>query len=117
MRCNLEDAIGRGVDDGASGAQMLFAELLDNRRPGGDRVAEHFATDGPLKTCHQVGWKSVGVGGQRACEDNTGHFPVPVGGVPRIGVMLPRPNRPSSGSSSPPTAVAQSSSELAPASP
>ncbi len=81
VRRHLEDAVGRGVDDGLARAQVLLAQLLDDLGARSRLVAQRPPADGRFELFHQLGGKTVRVGGEGMLLVEPGHLPVPGGGV------------------------------------
>ena len=77
VRRDLEDGVGRGVDDRRAGAHVLFAELVEDHRPRRRLVAERLPADAPLVFGDDVGRKSVRIGAERILDDEPHHFPMP----------------------------------------
>ena len=59
VRGHLENAVGRGVDDGRAGAHVLGAQFLDDLGAGSGLVAERAAADAALEFVHDLGRKAV----------------------------------------------------------
>src|SRR5436309_11524729 len=78
---DLEDAIRRGVEDGATGAHVLIAQFFDDFGAGRWLVAQHFAPDELLKLRYNVGREAMRVGRKRFAQHDAGHFPVAGGTV------------------------------------
>src|SRR5690606_15758836 len=76
MGGDLENAVGRRVDDGLAGAHVLLAQLIDDGSAGGGLVAQHPASDGGRKGVDYFTGKPVGIDGKRPIEDDAGQFPV-----------------------------------------
>jgi hypothetical protein len=76
VRGDLKNAVGRGVDDRTAGAHVLGAELVDDRGPGRDRVAERRAADAPLELGDDIRGKAVRKRREGALQDHAGHLPV-----------------------------------------
>ena len=90
VRRDLEDRVGRGVDDRRAGAHVLFAELVEDDRARRRLVAEGLAADAPLVLLDDVARKPVRIGAERIGDDEAHHFPVPGRGVlPRAHFVHP----------------------------
>ncbi len=59
VRGHLKNAVGGGVDNGRAGADVLFAQLLDDLRAGGGFVAQRVASDTALEGLHHFGRKAM----------------------------------------------------------
>ena len=59
VRGDLEDAVGRSVDDRRAGAHVLVAEFLDDLGAGGRTVAERAASDAALELVHDFRREAV----------------------------------------------------------
>ena len=81
VRGDLEDAVGRGVDDGRAGAHVLDAEFLDDLGAGGGLVAQRTAADAAFEFAHHVRREAVRIERERLGEMNADHFPMAGGGV------------------------------------
>ena len=81
MRGDLEDAVGRRVDDRRAGAHVLLAQFLDDLGAGGGLVAERPAADAAFELAHHLGREAVRVQRERLGEVNADHFPMAGGGV------------------------------------
>src|SRR5579863_1795931 len=77
----LEYAVSRGVDNGLSALDVLFAELLDDLRARSRIIPKGAAPDRPFKPFHQIARKAVRVGWKGTVEDHSGHFPMSRCGV------------------------------------
>src|SRR5918994_313858 len=77
VRGDLEDGVGRGVDDPLARLLVLLAELLDDLRPGGRLVAEHSAAGLVHERVDHVVRKAVRVGRERLRRDDPHQLPVP----------------------------------------
>ena len=77
VRGNLEDAVGRRVDDRRSGAHVLGPELVDDRGARGRLVPERVAPDALLEWRHHVRRKAVRKDRKRTIEDEPHQLPVP----------------------------------------
>src|SRR6185437_6771659 len=78
-------AVGRGVEDGPSAAQVGGAEALDDFRSAGGDVAECAASDAALELAHERRRKAVGKRGKAGDEDDARHLPMARGGVFALG--------------------------------
>ena len=78
---DLEDAVAGGVDDGAAGANVFIAKLLDDFRARGGPVAERLAADGFFEGGDEVGGETVGINRESLVEPDASHFPMAGGGV------------------------------------
>ena len=85
MCSDLEDRIGRGIDDRKARAHVLFAQLLDDLGARSHRVAERFASDSRLEGLADFGRDALGEGRQRFLQDHAGDFPVSGRGVLALG--------------------------------
>ena len=81
VRGDLEDRVGRRVDDPLAGALVLLAELLDDLRPRGGLVAEHAAAGAVHERVDHVEREAVRVGGHRLRRDHSHQLPVAGGRV------------------------------------
>ena len=81
MRRDLEDAIGRGVDDGRAGAHVLLAQFLDDLGAGCGFVAERAAADAALEFIHDFAREAVREKRKRLFEMDAGHLPMACGRV------------------------------------
>src|SRR5260221_7000048 len=96
VRRQLKDAVGGGVENRLAGAQMLGAELLDDRGAGRWLIAKCTATDRRFEPLDELGRKAVRIGWQRAVERDAHELPVPRRAVlPRRRLIQPaeRPTR------------------------
>ena len=59
VRGHLEDAVGRGVNDGRAGAHVLGAQFLDDLGARGGLVAQRAAADAPLEFVHDFRRETV----------------------------------------------------------
>ena len=81
VRGNLEDAVGRGIDNGRAGLHVLRAQLFDDLRPARRFVAQRLAAYRPLELFHHLGRKTVGISGKGYLHVQARHLPVAGGGV------------------------------------
>ena len=81
VRGDLEDGVGRRVDDPLARALVLLAELLDDLGAGGGLVAEHAAARAVHERVDHVVREAVRVGRERLRRDDPHHLPVPRRGV------------------------------------
>jgi len=81
VRGDLEYAVAGGVDDGAAGANVLFAKLFDDFGAGGGLIAERLAADGFFESGDEVGGETVGINRKGLVEPDASHFPMAGGGV------------------------------------
>ncbi len=81
VRGDLEDAVGRGVDDRRAGAHVFFAQFLDDFGSGRGVIAERAAADVAFELVHDLGRKTVRVERKRFRQMNADHLPVAGGGV------------------------------------
>ena len=81
VRGDLEDAVGRGVDDRRAGAHVLLAQFLDDLGAGGGLVAERAAADAALEFVHDLGREAVRIERKRLVQMDADHFPVAGGRV------------------------------------
>src|SRR3990172_8109069 len=81
MGCNLKDTVGRGVDDGLAGPNMLLAQLLDDLGAGRWKVTEDLPADGLAEGLDDLGRKTAGVGGEGFTDPHSHHLPVAGRGV------------------------------------
>ena len=73
---DLEDGVARRVDDPLARLLVLFAELLDDLRPGGCLVAEHAATRLVHERVDHVVREPVRIRGEGLCGDDAHQLPV-----------------------------------------
>ena len=96
---DLEDGVGRRVDDGPAGGDVLVAELVDDAGAGGRPVAEHAPADGRLERLDHLGREAVGIRRERAARGRrpsspSGRWSCPCRRrAPRGGRRSPRPRR------------------------
>ena len=76
VRRHLEDAVGRGVDDGRTGAHVPGAEFLDDFGAGSRLVPERTAADAALELAHDLRREAAGIERERLREMDAHHFPV-----------------------------------------
>jgi len=76
VRGDLEDRVGRGIDDQVSGALMLLPESSDDLRAARGHVPEHAASGLAAERVEDLGWKAVREQRERTIEDDSGHLPV-----------------------------------------
>ncbi len=81
VRGDLEDRVGRGVDDRPAGAQVLGPEVLDHVGARGRRVAEPAAPDRGGEGVHHLGREAARVGRRRDVGPAAHQLPVAGGGV------------------------------------
>src|SRR6266481_1107739 len=81
VRSHLEDGIGGRVDDRTSGANVFFAELVEDHGPRGGFVAKGLAADAALKFGDDIGREAVRIRTERILDDEPHHFPVTRGRV------------------------------------
>ena len=77
VRGDLEDRVGRGVDDPFARALVLLAELLDDLRPGRGLVAEDAASGAVHERVDDVVREAVRVRRHRLRRDDAHQLPVP----------------------------------------
>src|SRR5947208_4707452 len=82
VRRDLEDRVGRGVDDPLAGALMLLAELLDDLRPRRWLVAEDASPRAVHERVNHVVRTALRVGRKRRRRDHAN--PLPVAGRPAL---------------------------------
>jgi hypothetical protein len=78
---DLEDRVGRRVDDPLARALMLFAELLDDLRARRGLVADHASARAVHERVDHLVGEAVRVGRERARRDDAHQFPVARGRV------------------------------------
>ena len=76
VRGDLEDRVGRGVDDPLARALVLLAEPLDDLGARGGDVADHAAPRGLRERVEQVLREAVGIGREGALGDDARELPV-----------------------------------------
>jgi hypothetical protein len=76
VRGDLEDGIGRGVDDPLARALVLLAELLDDLRARGRLVAEHAAPRPVHERVDHVVREALRIGRKRRLSDHAHQLPV-----------------------------------------
>ena len=81
MCCDLEDAVGGGVDDERTCLLVLLSVVVDDRRAGVWLVAENLPPECGLELCDHIGGKAVGVGRHRLVFDDARHLPMPDGRI------------------------------------
>ena len=81
MRRDLEHTVGRRVDDGLPGPDMLRSQLVDDDRTRGRLVSENPPADPGLETINQIRWKPLREDRKRAVEHEPHQLPVPGHGV------------------------------------
>jgi hypothetical protein len=87
VRGDLENRIGRRVEDRFAGADMLGAEFLKNGRAALRIVTDELHTGISLDRADEFVGKTV-EGRKRFVENNASNFPVPGGGVLAGGAFL-----------------------------
>src|SRR5260370_1209934 len=63
--CELEDAIRGSVQDRTTGAQVFFAQFLDDFSARSSLIAQHLASDSLLELLYKTGRKPMWIGGKR----------------------------------------------------
>ena len=81
VRRDLEDGVGRRVDDPLAGLLVLLAELLDHLGAGRGLVAEHAAARAVHERVDHLVGEPVRVGRERHRGDDAHQLPVPCRGV------------------------------------
>ena len=81
VRRDLENAIGRGVDDGPAVLKVLLPQLGDDGRTGGGLVAQHPPPDPLPEGGKDLLRKALGIGGESMFGDQPHVLPVPDRGV------------------------------------
>ena len=77
VRSDLEDAVGRGVDDELARLELLAAVVLDHLRTGVRLVAENPTARLALELVQYLLGEAVGVCGEALGRDDARHLPVP----------------------------------------
>ncbi len=88
VRRDLEDAVGRGVDDERAGLHLLAAVVTDDIGARVGQVADDLAARSLLEGLQDLRRETLGVGGQRSWRDDAGHLPVPHGAVFALALLL-----------------------------
>ena len=81
MGGDLEDRVGRRIQDRAAGPLMLLAQLGDDLGPRGGPVAERREPDDRGKALDDLEWKTLRVGRKGHLGDHPDHLPMPGDGV------------------------------------
>ena len=81
VRGDLEDGVGRRVDDPLPRLLVLLAELLDDLGPGGGLVAEHAAARAVHERVDHLVREPVRIGRERCRRDDAHQLPVTGGRV------------------------------------
>ena len=76
VRCDLEDGVGRRVDDPLAGPLVLLAELLDDLRPRGRLVPEHAPPGAVHERVDHLEREAVRIGRKRLRRDDPHQLPV-----------------------------------------
>jgi hypothetical protein len=77
----LEDGVGRRVEDRAAGRDVLGAELVDDAGARGRLVAQDATADDGFERLDDLGREAVRIGRERVLEDESHHLPVSGGRV------------------------------------
>ena len=81
VRGDLEDAVGRRVDDRPARLHVLGSELVDDRRPRRDHVAERRPADSLFELGDQLRGEAVREDGKGPLEDEPHQLPVTGDGI------------------------------------
>ena len=76
VRRDLEDRVGRRIEDGTPALHVRCAELLDDLGPGGRHISERQLAGYPRKSLDDLRRKAVGVGREGDLGDDAHHLPM-----------------------------------------
>src|SRR4030095_10387376 len=79
VRCYLEDAVSRSVNDWTAGLNVQLPKLFDDLGPRSRLVTENLSSDRSFERLDHPRRKTFGIGWKGLIGDNASHFPVPGG--------------------------------------